>query len=113
MEQKKTWVYKEEALKVRTNFEDFDGTVEKWKKAFYEVWRWQMTWSFAYTIKVHEYHDGDLGLVLLIKPAFKKSVLEMLEEYGYKNVKVENVNIGFVDFEVWSEDFDIDDVFME
>lgn len=110
--EKKATVYKEKATKIRLDYNDFDGTLEEWKKALYEVWRWQMTWDFAYTIKVREYRIGGVALILLIHPSFKKNVVEMLEDYGYRNPRIEDVDIGVVDFE-WSEDFDIEDVFME
>lgn len=88
------WV--ENAIRVRTFRSDFDGTTDEWKRVFYEVWRWQMTWDFAYEIRVHEMHDGDLCASLLIKSAYKKQCVDMLEEYGYRNIKVENEPVGIV-----------------
>lgn len=84
-------------LRVRAYISDFDSeSGNDWKKSFYELWRYQMTWDFAYEIKVHEVHDGDVCVSMLIREPFKKSVLETMERLGYRNVRVETEHVGKV-----------------
>ena len=56
-----------------------------------------MTWDFAYEIKVHEVHGGDICLSLLVKPSYKENCINMLEEYGYKNIQTENEPVGVIE----------------
>ena len=92
----KVYDEKKDALWVRAYLSDFDGDVAKWKNSFYELWREQMTWSFAYHIEVHEYSDGDVGVDMYIKPSFKDALLGAMESYGYRNVHVDPSAVGIV-----------------
>lgn len=98
------WV-KSDVTRIRTFLEDFDGDVEKWKKSFYEIWRYQMTWDFAYEITVHEVHGGDVCVSILAKNAFLGSAKSMLDSLGYRNLKTEKEHIGIVEvFDLGDED---------
>ena len=55
-----------------------------------------MTWDYAYEIKVHEVHGGDVCASMLIKKAYEKQVLDLMEYLGYRNVRVENEHVGIV-----------------
>lgn len=49
----------EDAIRVTAHFEDFDGSLEDWKETWYTLWRYQMTFSFAYEIALqHARHNG-------------------------------------------------------
>ena len=104
---------KVKGIEVRTKLSDFDGNVEKWKYNFYEIWRYQMTWSFAYEIRVHELHGGDVELLIIAKPSYKENILSMLEGLDYKNVIVEDISIGEVWYFEYSELESIDFLSME
>lgn len=91
------------ATRIETDFADFGGTVNEWKSAFYEVWRYQMTWGFAYSINVRERRNTGVYMSLLIKSGYKKLVLELLDDLGFGNVVTSDENIGVVQL------YDIDD----
>ena len=111
MENKKVQLWTEDAIAIRAAYEDFDGELSKWKDSFYQIWRWQLTWSYAYKIEIRERRANGVYLYMLIKPSFRKSVLGMLEEYGYKNVSEEATKVGVVEsYEIWE---DIEDVILE
>ncbi len=84
------------AIRINSDLSDFDGNVEQWKKAFYEVWRYQMSWDFAYSIKVGERRKTGVYINLLIKKAYLKPVKEMLKDLGYRNVTESAEHIGIV-----------------
>lgn len=83
------------AKRVRAFDSDFEGS--NWKLAFYEVWRYQMGWRFAYEITVHEVHGGEVCVSMLIKPAYEKNVLDMMESLGYRNVQVSTEHVGVIE----------------
>lgn len=74
-------IFKEKAYRFTASFEKFDGEVEKWKQAFYEVWRHQLTYRFAYEIELRENRDG-VYLSMLVKEDFKEKA-EGLSQLGY------------------------------
>ena len=79
-------VYEHDAVRISAYLKDFAGITSEWKIAVYEMFRWQMTWGFAYKIDVIESNDSGVFLTMLIKPAFEKSVLETMENYGFTNI---------------------------
>lgn len=74
-------IYTEKAYRFTATFEAFGGDVEKWKQAFYEVWRHQLTYSFAYEIELRENRSG-VFLSMLVREAYKEQA-EGLSELGY------------------------------
>lgn len=86
------------AIRIRAYISDFDSeSGNDWKKSFYELWRYQMTWDFAHEIKVHEVHDGDVCVSMLIKKSFKKNVLDTMEHLGYRNIEVDKEHVGVIE----------------
>ena len=83
------------ATRITASINNFDGNVEKWKLAFYEIWRYQMTWGFAYEIAVREGHKG-VFVDLLVKPAYAKSAQDMMYDLGYNGLTVYNEDVGLV-----------------
>lgn len=75
-------IFKEKAFRFTASFEKFDGDVASWKEAFYEVWRHQLTYNFAYEIELRENRNG-VFLSMLVRESFKESA-EGLSEYGYE-----------------------------
>lgn len=74
-------IFKEQAYRFIAKYSDFEGDVSKWKEAFYEVWRHQLTYSFAYEIELRENKDG-VFLSMLVRESFKEQA-EGLSELGY------------------------------
>lgn len=93
----KTDVWEENSFLMTASYEDFDGYIQKWKDSFYEIWRYQMTYSFAYDIEVLESRRNGLFVSLRVKPSFRQQAEEMLEYLGYRNVNVTEEKIGVVE----------------
>lgn len=75
-------IFNEQAYRFTARFEDFDGDVQAWKDAFYEVWRHQLTYNFAYEIELRENRSG-VFLSMLVRESFKEQA-KGFDEYGYK-----------------------------
>ena len=100
------------ATEVRAFLSDFDGSVEDWKLKFYELWRWQMTFSFAYKIKVHDVSDGDVCVDMIVKNERLETVLDLMDGYGYQNIRRAEVDVGLI-WELEHEElFEVDEVFI-
>ena len=84
------------AVNVWAGLNDFDGSVDEWKMKFYELWRYQMTFSFAYEIDVHEVSSGDVIVDLIVKSEFKQNILDTMESLGYRNIHTDDEYIGIV-----------------
>ena len=54
-----------------------------------------MTWSFAHKIEVRDSRKG-VFLDMLIKPAYRKQLLETMEDLGYKKISENTEFIGEV-----------------
>lgn len=87
----------EEAYRVESYLSDFDGDVPAWENAFYELWRYHMTYSFAVDIAVYESRKKGVFVSLLVRPAYKTGVLDAMEDLGYRNVSV--VEETFAEFD--------------
>ena len=87
---------KEPAVRICAWYEDFDGNIEDWRDAFYNVWRWQLTYDFAYRIDLRESRRKGVFVDLLIRPAYKQQVIETMDDLGYKNINTESVHVGIV-----------------
>lgn len=90
-------VWEETSFLMVSHFNDFDGDLQKWRNSFYEVWRYQMTWSFAYTIEVNESRSRGVFISVRVRPAFKDSASDMMESLGYRNVEITEEKIGVVE----------------
>ena len=91
------------AVRIESDLNDFSGSLNEWKNAFYEIWRWQMTWDFAYSIRVSERRESGVYISMLVKKAFLKNVKDLLDRLGYKNATVTKEHIGII------QTYDIDD----
>lgn len=82
----KTYDEKRKAVRISAYYKDFDGNLDKWKNAFYQLWRWQMTWDFAYEIQLIDTRDG-VKVYIMSKPNFQKNVLETMQDLGYRDIQ--------------------------
>ena len=90
----KLTVEKENAYRIMSSFKDFEGSVDEWKAKFYELWRYQLTWGFAYRIDLET--KSGVYVCLLVREAYRKNVLSLMDDLGYKNVREEVEKIGVV-----------------
>lgn len=74
-------IEREKAFRFIAKYEDFDGGLQEWRDAFYEVWRHQLTYSFAYEIELRETRSG-VRLSMLVRESYKEQA-KGLEDYGY------------------------------
>ena len=86
------------AVRVIASIKDFDGDVVKWKMSFYDLWRLQMTWSFAHLIEVIETgRQGNVKVHMIVKKNYFRSLLNTMEDLGYRNIESEEESFVFVD----------------
>lgn len=97
----KVTLWFEDAVRVKLYLKNFDESKD-WKTAFYELWRYQMTWDFAYEIKVCEARNDGVYVSMLIRKAYMKNVIDVMEELGYGNLNTDTEHVGIV------ETYDID-----
>ncbi len=93
----KVYDIKVEAVQITATLKDFNGDVDEWKIAFYNLWRWQMTIDYAYRIAVRESSRQGVYVELIVKYDQREPVLNIMEDLGYKNIKTEPEWIGVVD----------------
>lgn len=88
---------KEKCIWVVAHHNDFDGDLAKWKDSFYMLWRYQMTWSYAYDIEVNENRKNGTFVRLLIKPAYLDNILGAMNDLGYRNIEIFDAYVGVAD----------------
>lgn len=92
----KTYDEKKTAVRFTARLNDFEGDVQEWKLKFYELWRYQMTWNFAYEIAVRDSAGSGVFVDVVARKAFEKNVMSMMEELGYKNISKEEYQVGLI-----------------
>jgi len=108
----KVYDVRQRVFEVKATFADFDGGLEKWKESFYELWRYQLTWEFAYRFDLKENRNG-VYVDMLIRKAYRNNVLDAMEALGYRNVMVTEEAVGIIDGFDHDELDDVDDVFID
>ena len=83
----------ENAKVLVTFFKDFSGDVTEWKIAFYELFRYQMTFYYAHEIEASESRANGVFVRLVIKPAFEKNALDLMHDLGFKNINVYDAKV--------------------
>lgn len=81
---------------IRAYLNDFDGDLEKWKDSFYQLWRYQLTWDFAYKLELAETRSAGVHVSMLIKPAYENQVLDTMESLGYCNIRNNEDSVAVV-----------------
>lgn len=84
-----------EVQRLETSFDDFEGNLAEWKDHFYMIWRYQMTWKFAYKIEVFS-RKGTAILRIVCKPWKQGEIREQLEVMGYRNINSETIKVGLL-----------------
>jgi hypothetical protein len=101
-------VYMEDAVYITSCLNDFDGGVQKWKNAVYDMFRWDMTYSFAYKIDVIESRSSGVFILLICRPKFEESIVATMEDNGFRNIKVRHEDVGHIECTEFPEDMLID-----
>lgn len=87
----------EDAVYVTADLSDFDGDVPKWKNAVYELFRYDMTWSFAHKIEVTENRSTGVFVRVVLKPAYEEPLIRTMENLGFRNLNVYHEDVGVID----------------
>lgn len=90
-------VYARDAVFVTAYLKDFDGDVQKWKNAVYELFRYDMTCSFAYKIDVNENRSNGVFVSITAKPAYEIWLMETMPILGFCNAKAQHESIGSIE----------------
>ena len=90
------------AIEFRCDFKDFvdsDEKVREWQKAYFNLLTWKNTWGFTWDMDIlsHADHTPFVRIVIEDKGSLEENTLEMLETYGYRNVKVDKYKIRLFD----------------
>lgn len=89
----------EDAIRVIAFLKDFEGSVEDWKKAWYTLWQYRMTFSFAHEIILQESRKNGVYVDMLVKPSYIEILKETMHDLGYREVETYDERIGFVNDE--------------
>ena len=73
-----------------------DAKVDAWKLAFYELWRYQMTWQPCYRLEVIDGKDA-LFVRAVCKEGYLEPMISTMEGVGYREIKQYETNVGFID----------------
>lgn len=90
-------IWKEDAVRVTATYKDFNGDLLTWKNAFYELWRYQLTYSMAYKLAVRESNKSGVFVDILVRPAYKDNLVETMRDLGYRNMTVYDEKVGIVE----------------
>ena len=86
-----------DAVRIEASYADFNGDLNKWEDSFYQLWRLQLTWRFAYRITLEETRQG-VYVCLLVKPSYRDNAVETMDSFGYKNILTFHENIGVIEY---------------
>lgn len=89
-------VHEQEAVNLIAWLEDFEEQSYKWKDAVYELFRYNMTFSFAHDIEVFESNKKGVYVSLLVKPVYERQAMDVMDMLGFKKVQVTRENIGVI-----------------
>ena len=109
----RVYVYTEDAVHIVSHLNDFTGNVQEWKNAVYELFRYDMTWSFAYKIDVIESRSSGVFVSIVARPAYEQSILDTMEDLGFRNTVAKHEDIGWIECTDLPEDMLVDFVIVE
>lgn len=90
-------VREEDAISITSFLSDFDGDVTAWKVGVYELFRWDMTYSFAYKIHVYESRNDGVFVRVIAKPEYEEAIKETMEDIGFRKISLCHEKIGIID----------------
>ena len=101
-------IYLEDCVHITSTLEDFDGDVQKWKNAVYDMFRWDMTYSFAHKIDLIDSRSSGVFILIIAKPSYEKNIIETMEDNGFRNIKSHHEYIGSIECTEIPEDIMMD-----
>lgn len=90
-------VYAEDVVCIYANLDNFEGGLAEWKDSIYQLFRYNMTFDFAHRIDVREGRKNGVYVYLVIRPAFQESLMNTMDELGFKNPIVTHEEIGAIE----------------
>lgn len=71
------------------NFKDWNGDAESWREAFFQLLSWKNTWSGVLELTINSTweHVPYLYVVVTKDRITEKSLRNVLESFGYTNIK--------------------------
>ena len=103
-------IEKENAVIITAYYNDWDGDVRGWQEAYFKLLAWKNTWGLVYRLDIMAKSDHSPFVELIIDPDCRVGIIEMMEDLGYKNMKVDDIVVGTIDGYV--DDDDIWDIFV-
>ena len=80
---------------VIAHWSDFDGSVEKWQQAYFQLLSLNNTYSFAYEMDVHESSkNGVFVCVVLRCTNYKDRLVDYMNDLGYRAIKTYAVTVA-------------------
>ena len=72
------------------NFKDWNGDAESWREAFFQLLSWKNTWSGVLELTINSTweHVPYLYVVVTKDRITEKSLRNVLEGFGYTNIKI-------------------------
>jgi len=87
---------KAKAVSLVAHGRDFDGDEQKWRDAYFHLLQWKMTWSLCYELDMNWSRKNGTFVRVVVKPDIAERLKEDMEEYGYRNISVDNITIELV-----------------
>lgn len=94
-------------------YNDFDKEKD-WKEAYFELLSWKNTWGIPYKMDINWNRKQGTYVIIIIpdnNPDTPQMLKEMMESYGYRNIKISDIKVELVLPEY--EDDDIFDYFIK
>ena len=116
---KKIAVEKVKAVRIVSHYADFDQTkwnsdateeqkAECWKLAFYEMWRMQMAWGYAYEIEVIESRKNGVFISILAKKTYEVNAKDTMESIGFGGITMHDEYVALTNgFELDDETYSV------
>ena len=101
-------VYMKDSVLVVSHLKDFVGTTAEWKNAIYELFRYDMTWSFANKIDLIDSRSSGVFVRINCRPAYEDQLLETMQDLGFRNITHTHEDIGAIECTDLPEDMLID-----
>lgn len=106
-------LYTEDAVLITSHWKDFKGELQDWRNAIYDLFRWDMTYSYAHKIDVIESRKNGVFVSLRIKPKFEGSIIGTMEDLGFGGIESTHEDIGTIECTELPEDMLLDFAIVE
>ena len=111
----KAEVFVEDAIAIEARLKDFEGTVDEWKTAVYELFRLNMTFRKIYRISV-DLGNKEKGVYVtaVVDPSFERLTVDHMTDSGFRNISVSKAEVGVIScMDVPDNCTDVEDVIID